>query len=126
MDLNDIKQLFCGFDDKDLERRFIRKLHDPADIRIIIAAGSFSYLLFLLVDYHIYREYFISLLILRCGVFLPIMAVINTLTHLKSYEKISSILLAAIALTASGGIIAMEYIVRTVNSRTWFFSVFSW
>ena len=104
--------LFSGFSDSEEEKQYILSLQNPSELRLIILAGSLIYLLFLFLDFYLFREYFRAFLVVRAGVFTPVVGLIYLSTYTGIYQRYSKFMIAMVALTAAGGIIVMEYIAR--------------
>ncbi len=104
--------LFFGFPEKEREKEFLKRLHDPGEIRVIIGTGSCIYLLFHFIDFYLFREHFAAMIVLRSCVFLPFMLLLIGLTFTSFYHSISTVLIVMVAYISSGGIIVMEYLVR--------------
>ncbi len=106
------KELFKGFEDREMEHQYLISLQNPKELRIIMVFGILFYLLFLVIDYILFSEYFCSFIVIRCAIFLPVMAVIFSLSYTPFYEKHSRLLISTIVFVAAAGIIAMVYITR--------------
>ncbi len=112
MKSKELKFTLFGFPDKEMEKQFILSTHNPKEIRILILMGLAFYTHFLYLDSILFRDYYSSFLLIRCGVFAPVILILLALSYTHYYEKLAYYYLAIVEVVGSAGIIAMNYLVR--------------
>lgn len=121
----ELKHIFTGFPDKDLEKTFIKSSHNPKEMRWLLIIGLLFYVHFLFLDYSLYKDYFKLMLILRLGFFMPITFILFGLSFTHFYERTSYYFLTIIEITGSYGIIFIEYITRNSQySGIYYYGIF--
>lgn len=100
------------FKDSETEEDFRQSLHNPGQFRMIIMIAAVLFTAYLPLDHILFGVLFKYFLIIRLGVFLPYTMLAYILSYSIFFRNHPLVLVISSVLTASGCVIAMEYLSR--------------
>ncbi len=117
---SELKRFSLSFFDGDTERQFQQVHQNPREIRAIFIISVSFYMLYTALDFVLFPDLVVKLILIRVLFFLPVVALLYSLTFTKIYYKIATSILIVLAISSAAGVLYMLYLVRD-NRYAWLF-----